>query len=442
MKVTRKFKKALNNCIETICRSKENYCVNPKTDFTRNKKLPMDKVIKAILSFSSKSLNNEMIDIFGNDIDNMASVSAFVQQRSKIKPSAFEDIFKIFANEIPIANLYQGYRLLAVDGSDLLTPLNRDDTDSLFQANDNAPYNIFHLNALYDLNSNVYVDATVQKRKKENEHKAFCEMIDRYNSDIPTIFIADRGYESYNNMAHIQQIGQLFLIRIKDCKSNGMLRSFDLPDSDEFDLSLDLSLTRKKSNEVKELFKSRNQYKCIYHSSTFDFLPERMRKHDKATFFNLKFRIVRFEIAPGKYESVITNLDKDTFPPKELKELYARRWGIETSFRSLKYTVGLLHFHSKKSEHIIQEIFANLTMYNFTESIASNISIRKAKRKYFYKINFSVAVNVCRKFFVGLCAPKFVETVIEKHILPIRSNPSKPRNLNTKHAVSFIYRVA
>lgn len=442
MKATKKFKKALINCIETICQSKENYCVNPETDFTRNKKLPMDKVIKAILSFSSKSLNNEMIDIFGNNIDNMASVSAFVQQRSKIKASAFEDIFRTFANQIPISKLYQGYRLLAVDGSDLLTPTNRDDTDSLFQANDNAPYNIFHLNALYDLNSNVYIDATVQKRKKENEHKAFCNMVDRYTCDIPTIFIADRGYESYNNLAHIQQIGQFFLIRIKDCKSNGMLRSFDLPDSDKFDLSLDLSLTRNRSNEVKKLFKSRNQYKCIYNSSTFDFLPKILRKHDITTFFNLKFRIVRFEIAPGKYEAVVTNLDQDTFPAQKLKELYARRWGIETSFRSLKYTVGLLHFHAKKSEHIIQEIFANLTMYNFTESITSNISIRKAKRKHFYKINFSVAVNVCRKFFIGLCAPKFVETVIEKHILPIRSNLSKPRNLHSKRAVSFIYRVA
>ena len=41
-------------------------------------------------------------------------------------------------------------------------------------------------------------------------------MVDRYNSPVPSVFIADRGYESYNNMAHIQQIGQFFLFRIKD----------------------------------------------------------------------------------------------------------------------------------------------------------------------------------------------------------------------------------
>ena len=59
---------------------------------------------------------------------------------------------------------------------------------------------------------------------------------------------------------------------------------------------------------------------------------------------------------------VATNLDAEQFPAEAVKKIYAMRWGIETSFRDLKYTVGLLHFHSKKAEYIIQEIFAKLTM--------------------------------------------------------------------------------
>lgn len=43
------------------------------------------------------------------------------------------------------------------------------------------------------------------------------------------------------------------------------------------------------------------------------------------------------------------------------------RWGIETFFRELKCTVVLLHFHAKKAEHILYEILARLTMYNFSE---------------------------------------------------------------------------
>lgn len=40
-------------------------------------------------------------------------------------------------------------------------------------------------------------------------------MVDR--STIPeALIIADRGYESYNSMAHIQEKGWYFLIRIKD----------------------------------------------------------------------------------------------------------------------------------------------------------------------------------------------------------------------------------
>ena len=84
-------------------------------------------------------------------------------------------------------------------------------------------------------------------------------------------------------------------------------------------------------------------------------------------FFPLSFRIVRFSITDSSYETVITNLDSDSFPASVLKQLYAMRWGIETSFRELKYTVGLQHFHAKKVEFVHQEIFARLTMYNFYE---------------------------------------------------------------------------
>ena len=42
----------------------------------------------------SKSLTNELIDMFDSSPE-MPSASAFVQQRSKIKPDAFKTIFEI-----------------------------------------------------------------------------------------------------------------------------------------------------------------------------------------------------------------------------------------------------------------------------------------------------------------------------------------------------------
>ncbi len=138
----------------------------------------------------------------------------------------------------------------------------------------------------------------------------------------------------------------------------------------------------------------------------------------------------------------IFGFSPDTLSLSTLKQLYAMRWGIETSFRKLKYTVGLYAFHSKKSEHILQEIFARLTLYNFSELVTSHIAIRKKIRHHIYKINFSVAVYACRNFLLGRYAPKAVETVISKHILPYRPNLSKPRNLRSIPPASFSYRVA
>ena len=441
MNQIKRIKSTLNKCIKTVCQSPSQYCRNPEKDFTRKKKLPMDKVIKTVLGFSSKSLSNEIIDVFSGDTK-IPSASAFVQQRSKILSSAFEDIFKQFTNRINAVKLFEGYRLLAVDGSDIHTPVIPDDPDSYFKQGDSKAYSLYHLNALYDLCSHTYLDAVVQKRRNANEHRALCDMVDRYDSAIPTVFIADRGYESYNNMAHVQLKGQFFLFRIKDFNSHGILQGFDLPDKDIFDFPISLSLTRKQNNSTKQLCKDRNRFRCIPPNSNFDFLPAKSKHSDPPSFFQLHFRIVRLEVVPGKFEVLITNLPTDSFPPSKLKYLYSLRWGIETSFRSLKYTIGLLFFHSKKPEHILQEIFAKLTIYNFTELIAASISIRNAVRKLIYKINFSAAANVCRKFFLGFCTPDFVEAVIQKNILPIRSLKGRPRLLHSKPAVSFLYRVA
>ena len=149
-----------------------------------------------------------------------------------------------------------------------------------------------------------------------------------------------------------------------------------------------------------------------------------------------------FKISDTAYETVITNLDSESFPPDELKRLYGMRWGIETSFRELKYTVGLLHFHAKKVENITQEIFARLIMYNFAELITSHVVIRKPNRKYPYKANFSVAVQVCRQFLLGNISPPDVEATIGRNVSVTRSGRSNPRNMAVKRAISFLYRVA
>ena len=117
------------------------------------------------------------------------------------------------------------------------------------------------------------------------------------------------------------------------------------------------------------------------------------------------------------------------------------RWGIETSFRDLKYTVGLLHFHSKKVEYILQEIFASLIMYNFSELITSHVVVKQKNRKYPYRINFAAAVHICRNFFLKNISPSDVEALLLTYLLPVRKGSSNPRRGSPKAAPSFTYRI-
>ena len=122
--------------------------------------------------------------------------------------------------------------------------------------------------------------------------------------------------------------------------------------------------------------------------------------------------------------------------------MYALRWGIETSFRDLKYTVGVLNFHSKKVMCIQQEIYAHLIMYNFAEMITSHVVIEKKQRKYTYKANFSVAVHMCRLFYRGNTSPPILETIISRNLVPIRPGRHRERKPTIRIFHGFLYRVA
>ncbi len=433
-------KKALNDTIQEVTDIKWLFSVRPGKDNTRDRKFPFQKMLSAILAFRGGTLHREIMDFFGLD-PSIGTSSAFIQGRAKILPEAFEFLFRSFTDEIDENKLYHGLRLLAVDGSDLQIAANPYDPDSFFPGVDGQKaYNLLHINAMYDLLQHTYVDAIVQKRRCSDESGALTDMVDR-SSIENALLLADRGYEAYNNLAHMQEKGWKYLIRIKD-NTTGITSGLTLPKASEFDIPFSIKLTRKQTNEVKELLKDKNHYKHVTSSQRFDYLPEKSRKHDPAAFYTLSFRIVRFPISDTQCETIITNLDAESFPLEEIKRLYAMRWGIETSFRDLKHTLGLLHLHAKKVKFVLQEIFAKLTMYNFCEMITQSVVIHQGQRKHSYKVNFSDAVHVCFKFFLGTVSPPNVEASLMMYISPIRPGRKYTCKPTQKAAFSFTYRVA
>ena len=425
--------------IHSVSQRADEFAVESGKHFTRKRKLPLETLIKTIIGMESKSLTNELIDIFEPESD-IPSAAAFVQQRSKLKAAAFKSIFDGFTSKLIDENNDE-LRILAVDGSDVQIATNPADPSSYHPgSNGQKPYNLLHLNAFFDLSHKIYTDIVIQGRKDWNEHSALQEMVDKSNIR-KALLIADRGYESYNNMAHIQEKGWYFLIRIKDGKT-GIKDGLELPKVDEFDEEISLKLTRRQTKETKGLFKDKNHYRFIPTTVAFDYLQKHSRKHDPVEFYTLNFRIVRFKITNDLYETVLTNLDADDCSPEKLKELYASRWGIETAFRDLKYTIGLLNFHSKKVMCIHQEIYAHLIMYNFVEMITSHVVIKKKQRKYIYKANFSVATHMCRLFYQEKTTSPNLETIIARNIIPVRPDRHRERKMTAKIFHGFLYRIA
>ena len=100
------------------------------------------------------------------------------------------------------------------------------------------------------------------------------------------------------------------------------------------------------------------------------------------------------------YETVITNLPAERFPASLLHMLYHKRWGIETAFLDLKYPLALTHFHAKKRPFIMQEIFARMTLCNFTSLLRLHTCFMQPKGKYPYRLNAAFAAHIAWKFLL------------------------------------------
>jgi hypothetical protein len=407
---------------------------NTDSDFTRKRKLPFSDVIMIILSMAGCPIREELLDYFDYDIDT-ATASAFVQARAKILPEAFEELLHLFNKAYPCDETYKGYRLIAVDGSDLNIPYDPLDKDTLHK-NQNKAYNLYHINAAYDILNNRYTDIIIQGKANQYEPEAMWTMAERF-PDNRTVFIADRGYPSWNNMEHIVRSGKYFLIRCKDIHgSTSLLRKFNFPDS-EFDQDISVTLTTLQTKEIKAC---PEKYRFLSTSSIFDFFE------DDNPYYEVSYRVVRFKLnGSEEYESIITNLPRDEFSPDEIKDLYHLRWSEEVSFRHLKYSADLSAVHARKRSSILQEIWARAILYNFCFIIIRELTRRKLqkKRKYEYVINITRAIHLIRDLLLnrkGGSPPPDLEALISKETLPLRPGRSDPRKVRNQSVIGFNYR--
>ena len=387
--------------------------------FTRKRrKLDFREDMKILMFIGSMSMKKELYEYFDYGEDTV-SLPGFIRSRSKIKEEAFIELMKMMNKAYPCDKTYNGYRLLAVDGSDLAISTDLNDKETL-EYNQNNGYSNYHLNCLYDILNHRYLDNIIQPIRKEDEKKAMWMMAERYKGD-KAIFIADRGYETFNNFERLKKAGHKFLIRVRDIGSGtSLLKSFkSLPKEGEFDEDVHIVFTNRQTNFIRN---NPEIYKIIMTNQRFDFLDE--DNH----FYDADYRVVRIKI-DGKdeeYESIITNLDRKSFPASKIKKLYKLRWDIEVSYRHLKYSVDLNALHCKRRDFIRQEIWARLVMFNISMN----------------KVNITMAIFFTKRYMTIRKGgdPPDLECLIAREILPVRDDRHYSRNVRPQGFVSFSYR--
>ena len=230
-----------------------------------------------------------------------------------------------------------------------------------------------------------------------------------------------------------------FLIRIKQDRS-AMREVAKLP-MEELDRDISFTITTTQTNEDKKrgyvLLQTRKSETRTYSSNT------KAKRWDFPSPYPMKFRVVRFQLDTGEYETLATSLPR-SISLAEIKELYHARWGIETAFRELKYGLGLVNLHGKKDAFVTQEIYAAMTMANFCSRIASQVVIdQRQENIYTYKVNMKMAIVLCKKYFRAPNGnPEKLMRTIAKYTQPVRPGRRDPRNIKAKGFVGFVYRIA
>ena len=299
--------------------------------FTRNRKLSFQDVIYFILGLPRKSLPTEL-DSFFEDRDFSISKQAFSKARYKISSQAFKDIFDMTTNIFEFTKhpkTYDGYRVFAIDGSDIAVDHNENNaTEFGIKTNNHSSYPMARLSALYDITNDLIVDIQftgIFVGEREHAHRLLSsKALDVTNKKYKNLIIFDRGYPSRALIHELEDKGLFYLIR---CSHSFLSCVNECPDGDHV---------------VVDTFKDRTTYLRVIKDTGSD--------------------------EPRIY---VSNLFGDNQGAEYHRNLYHRRWEIETKYGELKTRMRLENFSGKKPLAIRQDLYATLFISNLSALIKS-----------------------------------------------------------------------
>jgi hypothetical protein len=355
------------------------------------------------------------ISLFKNQLNiKVFTKSAFVQYRKKIKPEAFRHLSDVIVDEFYTDNqagikLWNGFRLLAVDGSRLTLP-QTDELRDIYGETKNQNNTVVvqaRVSVLYDLINNYVIDGILAPLAKGEGKLAIEHLLHVKKSDL---VIYDRGYPSFDLIYNHNKLEANFLIRAK-YDFNNTTKEF---------------IKAGKPTQIVEVYPGQ-------HKKIVD------KEYEKNT--SVKVRLIRVELPGGEVELLITSLlDLKKYPTEMFKELYFKRWGIETFYDEFKNKLIVESFSGYSNQSILQDFYAALFVSNvqtlIISEIVDEIDAQTQGNKYKYKVNANLSYGFLKNriitlFFSNNNMDKTIEELkllFKTHLVPIRPNRSIERD--------------
>lgn len=394
--------------------------------FSRDRKMPLKDILTS--SLSKKGLTNvmELRNYFREKGSEMEiTKQGYLQQRKRLNPEVFtylnDEYVKDFyqAGE---AELWNGYLLLAVDGSKAEVPNaqeNREHFGSCGNQHTTGEARAL-VSCAYDILNGFYLSmeighirsGEIALAKKNLEH------LKEIGIEQPVLVIFDRGYPALEFIDFLEREGLYYLFRLS---------------------SKDYKAERKEvqGNDAEIVLKH-----------TGPRLDGIRRKHPEkyADMLNKKetrTRFIRGSLPTGAELALLTNLPAQ-FPQDDLLALYYRRWEIEKKYHTLKNKIKFESVTGKASVYVYQDFRSQLLVYNMVQDIrryaddeARKTGIRKGL-KYPLRTNENIAIGLFKEQMIKILLEESpdrqaellyqLQSDMERFVLPIRISPGRQRN--------------
>lgn len=402
-------------------------------EFSRARRLTLPVMLRLLVGAEGGSLASVL-----RAANIEVSPAALSMRRGLITPEIFQELFNRFNAACIDTSTFRGYKVLACDGTAVNKPRNPDEPSFVTHTGAPEGYNQLHLSPLYNILDRTFTDAVIQPAPQKDEIGALVEMVQRNNFDHKTVLIMDRGYESYNLMTHcIEKPNLDFVLRVK--QNHSAMREIARLPMFEVDCDIAFTVTTTQTNEDK----ARGYIHLHVPKKSKPGSKTSRTRWDHPSPYSMRLRICRFQLDNGTFETIATSLPR-SFTLQDIKELYRMRWGIETSFRDLKYSIGLVNLHGKSDAYATQEIWAALTAFNATSRIVREAVVRQPPGSaYAYRVNFKQAVAIAKEAIRNPGGDRSdLERQIGRNLVAVQPGRQDQRNLRAKGWVGFLYRVA